>query len=388
MTDTEHDGAAQGSVAPAGRWIRRHRKLAILSGLTIAALVVAGTTGGVAYANQADHDTALAATARAFAAVDTANTKDAAATSHLRDAFNTAVAYSAAVTTLTTTAATYADPASLTALGKAEQTLAAQILADAPAGWRLDPAKTLAPVLSVPTVIYSGAGAPPETASTATLRALAAHARSGVKVMTARTELYQGVSAKLAKQITAVEKVLDAVAASVPAVADTILTASAAADQTSKDALTAALTKLSAAAKNGEALTGPITAYVTTAKALQEANAAAAAAAAAAEAARNGTQSGVTHKGASGTRGGGSGDGSVGFGGSNGGGGVATPPVVIDHTPHVTANGQYTPGCDGVYAYQQTTSSGGGIIINVGFAYTYTTFSTSDGWGLKVYGCV
>jgi hypothetical protein len=59
----------------------------------------------------------------------------------------------------------------------------------------------------------------------------------------------------------------------------------------------------------------------------------------------------------------------------------------VDHTPHVVANGAYTPGCVGAEAYSQTTSSGGTIIINVGYPYKYSTFSTADGWGLTVYGC-
>lgn len=404
MADTEQGDTAQGSVAPAGRWIRRHRKLAILSGLAVAALVVAGTTGAVAYANQADHDAALSATVRAFAAVDTANTNDAAATSHLRDAFNTAVAYSAAIATLTTDAASYAGPATLTALDKAQQTLATQILADAPTGWKLDPAKTLAPVVSVPAVIYSGAGAVAETATTGTLRSLAAHAQARVKAMTARTNRYQGVTAELAKQTATVEKLLVPVAASIPAVSATVPAASASADQATKDALTAALTKLAAAAKKGESLTGPIAAYVTTAKAVQEANAAAVAATAAAEAAKNAAQTGGSRKGSSGTRGGGGG-GWVGSGGSTGGSGQVdnckdwSCPYLscdghvaagCDHTPHVTANGNYTPNnCPhgGGLAYTQSTSSGGGIIINVPYSYRYTTFSTVDGWGLKVYDC-
>ncbi len=387
MTDTEQGGAAHGSVAPAGRWIRRHRKLAILSGLTIAALVVAGTTGGVAYANQAEHDAALSATVRAFAAVDTANTKDAAATRHLRDAFTTAATYSAAVAALTASAASYADEATLTALGKAQKTLSGQILADAPTGWKLDPAKTLAPVVSVPTVIYSGAGSAPETSTTDTLWSLAAHAQAQVKAMVSRTKLYEGVTAELATQPAAVEKLLVPVAASMPAVAATIVAATPSADKASMDALTTALTTLAAAVKKGKPLAGPIAAYVTAAKAVQEANAAAIAAAAAAEAAKNATQSSGAPKGSIGTRVGGW-IGSSGSGGSTGGGGVTAPPPVIDHTPRVTANGAYTPGCDGGYAYQQTTSSGGGIIINVKYAYTYTTFSTADGWGLKVYVCI
>jgi uncharacterized membrane protein YgcG len=391
MTDTEQGGAAHGSVAPAVPWIRRHRKLAILSGLTIAALVVAGTTGSVAYANQADHDAALSATASAFAAVDSANTKDAAATRHLRDAFNTAAAYSSGVAALAASAASYADEATLTALGKAQKTLSGQILADVPTGWKLDPAKTLAPVVSVPTVIYSGAGLAPETATTDTLWSLAAHAQAQVKAMTTRTKLYEGVAAELAKQPAAVEKLLVPVAASMPAVAATIVAATPSADKASMDALATALTTLAAAVKKGEPLAGPIAAYVTAAKAVQEANTAAIAAAAAAEAAKNATKSSGAPKGSIGTRGGASNGGwigSSGSGGSTGGGGVTAPPAVIDHTPRVTANGAYTPGCDGGYAYQQTTSSGGGIIINVKYAYTYTTFSTADGWGLKVYVCI
>ncbi|UAJ81779.1 hypothetical protein IT072_20765 (plasmid) [Leifsonia sp. ZF2019] len=77
------------------------------------------------------------------------------------------------------------------------------------------------------------------------------------------------------------------------------------------------------------------------------------------------------------------GGGGAGDGGNNGGGG----PAPVDHTPHVTANGDYRPGCDGFYMYSQSTNSGGGIIIDVDYSYTYTTYSTDDGWGLKVYDC-
>lgn len=97
---------------------------------------------------------------------------------------------------------------------------------------------------------------------------------------------------------------------------------------------------------------------------------------------------GSTSRGGSGggsTSGGGA---SGGGGGSTGGGGGGGTAPVVDHTPHVTANGAYTPGCNSVYKYQQTTSSGGGIVINVAYPYTYQTFSTDDGWGLKVYACI
>ncbi|CAM5533544.1 hypothetical protein [Leifsonia shinshuensis] len=94
---------------------------------------------------------------------------------------------------------------------------------------------------------------------------------------------------------------------------------------------------------------------------------------------------GSTGGGGGGSTGGGGGGGSTGGGGGGGGGGY-TPPAV-DHTPHVIANGAYTPGCNGVKMYSQTTSSGGEIVINVGYPYKYSTFSTDDGWGLTVYGC-
>ena len=59
----------------------------------------------------------------------------------------------------------------------------------------------------------------------------------------------------------------------------------------------------------------------------------------------------------------------------------------IDHTPRVKANGDYVTSCDGSLIYSQSTSAGGTIVIDVNYAYTYTTFSTADGFGVKVYAC-
>ncbi|MFJ8896617.1 hypothetical protein ACIRCZ_18690 [Leifsonia sp. NPDC102414] len=196
-----------------------------------------------------------------------------------------------------------------------------------------------------------------------------------------------------------------------------IVTALAKADQPSKDALTA-----SAAAAIKDAGTGtPSTlllefltkaAAVTTAHNAQAAAEQAAAAAAAEQAAADAAaragattyadpstgqtkttprtnNGGGNGAGAPVTGGGSTGGGSTGGGApSAGGGGTPGGGRVIDHTPRVVANGNYQRGCDGGKTYSQSTSSGGTIIINVPYPYTYSTFTTSDGWGLVVYACM
>lgn len=193
-----------------------------------------------------------------------------------------------------------------------------------------------------------------------------------------------------------------------------IVTALGKAGQGQKDALTNAAAAAKKAVEEGKSPAPLLLDFLAKAKAVHDshdqtvaAEAAAAAQAAAEAAARAGQatytdpSTGATHPTPRGSGGGGSGGGgstggggssggggSTGGGGSSGGGGGGYTPPPVDHTPHVNANGAYTPGCDGAFAYSQTTSSGGAISINVGYPYTYSTFSTDDGWGLSVYACM
>lgn len=203
----------------------------------------------------------------------------------------------------------------------------------------------------------------------------------------------------IAKAQKVVDKALSALVQTAKAQADAAISAAPIADQAAKDALLAAVSNLSQSTD--------VKAGLTEVKAATDALAAAQAAAqAAADAAAqqsggsysggsssggsysgggNSSSGGGSASGGSTSSGGGStSDGSSG-GGSSSGGAIAAP--AIDHTPRVTANGDYRGGCDGIDMYSQETSSGGGIIINVTYPYYYTTYSTSDGWGLTVYGC-
>ncbi len=222
----------------------------------------------------------------------------------------------------------------------------------------------------------------------------------------------------LAQIITGLAKSADV--AAIPALdvdAKGVITALAKAGQSQKDALTNAAAAAKKAVQEGKTPAPLLLDFLAKAKAVHEshdatvaAEAAAAAQAAAEAAARAGQatytdpRTGATHPtpggggggrggsggggstGGGGSSGGGGGGGSAGGGGSSGGGGYTPPPV--DHTPHVVANGAYSPGCDGAKAYSHTTSSGGSIVINVGYPYSYSTFSTDDGWGLTVYACM
>ena len=60
----------------------------------------------------------------------------------------------------------------------------------------------------------------------------------------------------------------------------------------------------------------------------------------------------------------------------------------VDRTPRVTTNANYQPGCDGVFHYSQETTSGGGMIISLDQPYTWDSYSTVDGYGIKVSICV
>lgn len=209
------------------------------------------------------------------------------------------------------------------------------------------------------------------------------------------------VNGALAQIVTGLDKSADS--AAIPALdvdAKGVITALAKAGQGEKDALTSAAAAAKKAVQEGKSPAPLLLDFLAKAKSVHEshdatvaAEAAAAAQAAAEEAARAGQatytdpRTGATHPtpGGGGGRGGSGGGGSTGGGG--GGGGGYTPPAV-DHTPHVVANGAYSPGCDGAKAYSQTTSSGGTIVINVGYPYSYSTFSTDDGWGLTVYACM
>lgn len=69
-----------------------------------------------------------------------------------------------------------------------------------------------------------------------------------------------------------------------------------------------------------------------------------------------------------------------------------TPPAppVIDHTPRMRHNGNYTPGCEGAgmgFVYSQELSAGGTAVITVAYKYDVTTYSTANGFGVKVYVC-
>lgn len=65
----------------------------------------------------------------------------------------------------------------------------------------------------------------------------------------------------------------------------------------------------------------------------------------------------------------------------------APAPTPVDHSPHVLNTTNYEPGCIGTYSYQQSTSSGHGIIIDARFPYTYATYDTPTGYGVRVFNC-
>jgi hypothetical protein len=63
-------------------------------------------------------------------------------------------------------------------------------------------------------------------------------------------------------------------------------------------------------------------------------------------------------------------------------------PVPVDHTPHVVANGQYVKACSApTTLFTQETRAGGTITITEESPYTYETYDTKDGFGVKVSGC-
>ncbi|WIB65712.1 hypothetical protein [Curtobacterium sp. MCBD17_040] len=65
-----------------------------------------------------------------------------------------------------------------------------------------------------------------------------------------------------------------------------------------------------------------------------------------------------------------------------------TAPTTVNHTPHVIAQGQYSPTCTaGTQLFTQSTSAGNSITVSETSPYTYTTFSTTTGWGVKVLAC-
>lgn len=226
----------------------------------------------------------------------------------------------------------------------------------------------------------------------------------GVAAQTAKTNkvLVQIVSGLEKKDDVAAVPALDVDAAGV-------ITALAKAGQGEKDALTAAATAAKECVKSGKAPAPFLLDYLAKAKAVHDSHdatvaAEAAAAEAAAEAAaragqatytdpktgqtkstpRSGGSSGGSGGGSGG--GGGGGGGSTGGGGGGGGGGYTPPPV--DHTPHLTALGNWQSSCaDTIYYSSQSTSSGGRITVSYSFPYTTSTESTSDGWRVIVYAC-
>ncbi len=60
----------------------------------------------------------------------------------------------------------------------------------------------------------------------------------------------------------------------------------------------------------------------------------------------------------------------------------------VDHTPHVVANGQYLKSCTApTTLFTQETRAGGTITINDELPYTYQTYDTAVGFGVKVSRC-
>lgn len=71
---------------------------------------------------------------------------------------------------------------------------------------------------------------------------------------------------------------------------------------------------------------------------------------------------------------------------------VVEPPAphVVDHTPRFRHNSNYTPGCNGAdmaFKYSQEMSEGGTSVITVPYLYDVSTYSTANGFGVKVYIC-
>ncbi|MGW8431123.1 hypothetical protein ACWGJ9_08365 [Curtobacterium citreum] len=67
---------------------------------------------------------------------------------------------------------------------------------------------------------------------------------------------------------------------------------------------------------------------------------------------------------------------------------VEAKPKPVDHTPHVVANGQYVKSCSApTTLFTQETTAGGTITINEESPYTYETYDTKNGYGVKVSAC-
>lgn len=67
---------------------------------------------------------------------------------------------------------------------------------------------------------------------------------------------------------------------------------------------------------------------------------------------------------------------------------AAPKPQPVDHTPKVVANGQYVKTCSAPTAlFTQETKAGGTITISEDTPYTYETYDTKDGFGVKVSAC-
>ncbi|MFJ8896835.1 hypothetical protein ACIRCZ_19790 [Leifsonia sp. NPDC102414] len=378
------DAAARAFETPL-RPRRRFRELKRSTKVTIAAAVVAALVGvaaggyGIATVIARDNITQLNHQLGAVAAADN--------TAHIRydAAYKQAAAFNTTVTALLAGSTGLVDAAGRAELGKAVA-LMHTFLAFAPGH----------PVNAKPTA-NSGADLIADLDAVQKAQQTLETAKSTASATAKIPPAYQLAQKRVDDALAAIAKTLDT-----PATA--VLTANPKADPATRAALSTAAT----AAEHGKTAELPklLTTYFAAAKAVTTSQTAAIAAeAAAAAAAANAptytdpttghTIHNLHYNGGGGGGNGGyghngnTGGGQTGSGGNPGGGGTGGGggPAPVDHTPHVTANGNYQPGCDGSLMYTQSTSSGGGIIIDVPYAYTYKTFPTDDGWGLNVYAC-
>ena len=383
-TSSGEPGTVTVGGAPRRRLGRRQ-----VAALTVAAVVLAGASVGVAYAASAEASAAAAHEGYQAAVHDHQvlyNAADKAGTAR-RTAVTEATSIAAAGTGLSTSLVGFVDPATIPALTKATVILTGYLQVGVPA--------------PVESGFLTPTGSPEQYVAAARL------VRAETATAGARVERIVRITALLNREVVQLTSILKPVTGSVPAVSATVLAANPLADAGTRATFTTAAAAVNGKTKVqvGDTLTALVT-YAAAGHALTDSQAAAVAAQAAAAAAATSTGSATSARSrgtvsapvrkANGTV---TCNGvsypsyaaaaaacSSGGGSSTGGGSISTAPPV-DHTPHVTANGSYSPGCNGSYAYQQSTSSGGGIIINVAYTYTYTTFSTTTGWGLKVYNC-
>jgi len=398
-------------------WVTSHRTASIAIGVGAVAVIAAAAIGIPAGVSTSDHANADASYQAARVKATAQYRQDVKAQKELATAL-------AAATELKTQLGQIQEQA------KAGQYLPdAQIQVIAAELGKVSKSAALTP--GNPVLIAKPAGTPSSTTAqlqqeTKRLNALVAYQKPhAAKTAKEAPEIFAQTAKtneSLAQIVSGLEKKGD-VAAVPPLDVDAagVITALAKAGQVEKDALTAAATAAKEGVKAGKAPAPFLLDYLAKAKAVHDSHdatvaaEAAAAEAAAAEAAARAGQSTYTDPktgqtkstprsggssgggggggsnggggGGGGTGGGGGAGGTGGTGGTGGGGGGGYTPPPVDHTPHVVANGSYTPGCNGVQMYSQTTSSGGQIVINVGYPYKYSTFSTDDGWGVTVFGC-